>query len=118
MHALYALAGLSALSADVVLPRLADDHPRVREHALRLSESGWRPILLRSGAWISAQRPEDGDMRVRYQAAFSVGVLDASARIAPLVAILKRERRPIAGCAFSSAELHWPMELPACSTRI
>ena len=38
LHALYALAGLGGLRAEVVLQRLADDDPRVREHAVRLTE--------------------------------------------------------------------------------
>src|SRR5207302_4604728 len=67
MHALYALDGLKALSADVVLARLADEYARVREHAVRLSET------------LAADSPEirhrlvamtdDGDPRVRYQLA-------------------------------------------------
>ena len=89
MHAMYALAGLGGLSAEVVLPRLADENPRVREHALKLSES------------LAAESPEirqriatlvdDSDMRVRYQLAFTLGALSGSGRTAPLAAILKRD---------------------------
>src|SRR4029077_3597329 len=89
MHSLYALAGLGGLSVEVVLPRLVDEHPRVREHALRLSE-----VLAADSPAIRARisaLSDDSEMRVRYQAAFSAGVLDASARIAPLAAILKRD---------------------------
>lgn len=69
MHALYALAGAGALLADDLLPRLADPHPRVREHAVRLSET--------LAADSSALRDrlfsliDDPDLRVRYQLAFS-----------------------------------------------
>ena len=38
MHALYALAGLDALHADVVLSVLSGADPRVRDHAVRLAE--------------------------------------------------------------------------------
>ncbi len=89
MHALYALAGLGGLSVEALLPRLADEHPRVREHALRLAE-GLAADSSAIRAWISAQS-DDGDMRVRYQAAFSAGVLDGTGRVAPLAAILKQD---------------------------
>ena len=45
MHALYALASLGTLTPETIVPRLADEHPRVREHALRLSESLADPQL-------------------------------------------------------------------------
>ncbi len=89
MHALYVLAGLEALTADVILPRLADDHPRVREHAVRLAEA------------LAAESPEirerfksladDADPRVRYQLAFTLGVLPVTGRTAALARILKRD---------------------------
>ena len=89
MQAMYVLAGLGSLAAEVVLPRLADENSHVREHALRLSET------------LAADSPEirqriaaladDDDMRVRYQAAFTVGALATSMRTAPLARILKRD---------------------------
>jgi putative membrane-bound dehydrogenase-like protein len=89
MHALYALAGLNALTPEILVPRLADEHPRVREHAIRLSEA------------IAAESPEirnrlvaltrDSDPRVRYQLAFTVGSLPAPGRNAALAQILKQD---------------------------
>ena len=39
IHAMYALAGMRALSPDVILHALKDESPRVREHAVRLAET-------------------------------------------------------------------------------
>ena len=72
MHALYALAGLHALTPAVVIARLADEHPRVREHAVRLSEplaGESSPSCARSCIALA----DDPDMRVRYQLAFTLG---------------------------------------------
>ncbi|MEX0676803.1 MAG: PVC-type heme-binding CxxCH protein [Pirellulales bacterium] len=89
MHALYALAGLQALKPAVALARLSDDHPRVREHAVRVSEG------------LAAKSPElreklvaladDPDVRVRYQLAFSLGELSDQRRAAALAALLKHD---------------------------
>jgi putative membrane-bound dehydrogenase-like protein len=90
MHALHALEGLGAVSESVVLPRLSDDTPGVREHAIRLSEKlagESRPIQARLLAMT-----DDENLRVRYQLAFSLGELPASAeRNAALVKLLKRD---------------------------
>ncbi|MGE5194688.1 MAG: PVC-type heme-binding CxxCH protein, partial [Deltaproteobacteria bacterium] len=102
MHALYVLAGLKSLTADVLLPRLADEHPRVRENAVRLAEL------------LAADSPEirerlvtltgDKDPRVRYQLAFTLGFLPAAGRTAALAKILKRDGgdRWVRLAAFSS----------------
>jgi putative membrane-bound dehydrogenase-like protein len=89
MHALYALAGLKALSADVLLGRLADEHPRVREHAVRLAENvpdTWPKLC---------EMASDDDMRVRYQLAFSLGEIKdpafAERRNQALAKILRRD---------------------------
>ncbi|MBX3412070.1 MAG: c-type cytochrome [Pirellulales bacterium] len=90
MHALYALDGLNALSADLLGNALKDKHPRVREHAIRLAEAK------------AAQHPElqtalvalatDDDPLVRYQLAFSLGELPASAeRRGALATIARRD---------------------------
>src|SRR5206468_11994145 len=64
MHAMYALGGLSALKEEVVLPRLKDDHPRVREHAARLAE---KPAPLSPAIRDSLlAMTNDADLRVRY----------------------------------------------------
>jgi len=102
MHALYALAALNSLSPAAILSRLADEHPRVREHAVRLAET------------VADDSPEvrerlvaladDDDPRVRYQLAFTLGALPAAIRTAPLTKILKRDGgdRWVRLAAFSS----------------
>jgi putative membrane-bound dehydrogenase-like protein len=90
MHALYALDGLSALTAEIVLPRLSDEHPGVREHAARLAEKFAKtsaPIRERLLALA-----DDAELRVRYQTAFSLGEMPNSPeRNAALVKIEKRD---------------------------
>src|SRR5205807_2598360 len=74
---------------DVTLPRLADDHPRVREHAIRLAET-----LAAASAEIRERLvslADDADPRVRYQLAFTLGVLPVNSRTTPLAKILKRD---------------------------
>ena len=73
LHGLYALDGLGALSGDVVLVALDDDHPRVREHAVRLAErvAGEAPAV-RAKLY---EMVDDADPRVRYQLAFTLGEL-------------------------------------------
>jgi putative membrane-bound dehydrogenase-like protein len=83
MHALYALDGLGALTAEIVASRLADPHPRVREHAVRLAEK----VLVHSAAVREklCAMAGDADMRVRYQLAFTLGDvpgLEATAALA------------------------------------
>jgi putative membrane-bound dehydrogenase-like protein len=89
LHALYALDGLNALSEELLLPRLRDEHPRVREHAIRLSEK------LSSSAAISQRllaMTGDPELRVRYQLAFTLGELPTeSRRNRALVEIAKRD---------------------------
>ncbi|NOX54739.1 MAG: c-type cytochrome, partial [Planctomycetes bacterium] len=71
MQALYALAGQNALTPDLVLARLNDPHPRVREHAVRLAER-----VLAGAPAVRAklcQMAGDEDVRVRYQLAFTLG---------------------------------------------
>src|SRR5436190_6821523 len=90
MHAMHVLDGLGALTEKVVLPRLNDDHPGVREHAVRLAEK-----LASSSAAIGKRllsMADDPELRVRYQVAFSLGELPASRdRNAALVKIAKRD---------------------------
>src|SRR4029079_6856847 len=90
MHALRVLEGLGALSEKVVLPRLSDDHPGVREHAIRVAEK-----LASSSAAIRRRllaMTDDEVLRVRYQLAFSLGGLPSSPeRNAALVKLAKRD---------------------------
>jgi putative membrane-bound dehydrogenase-like protein len=90
MHAMCALDGLNGLSEKIVLPRLSDDHPGVREHAVRLAEK-------LAGSSTKIQRRlldmiDDDQVRVRYQLAFSLGVLPSSPeRNLALVKLAKRD---------------------------
>ena len=88
MHALYALAGLGALDDKTVLAALADEHPRVREHAVRLAEP------LASNEAITKRLLEmtgDDDLRVRYQVAFSLGELPVTPKRQAALAALARQ---------------------------
>jgi putative membrane-bound dehydrogenase-like protein len=90
MHALCALAGLGALADDVLLPRMADEHPRLREHAVKLAETvaGGSPALREKLLSLTA----DPQLRVRYQVAFSLGQLPPGAqRNRALVEVAKRD---------------------------
>jgi putative membrane-bound dehydrogenase-like protein len=95
--ALWALDGLGALAPAPLLAALADPHPRVREHAVRLAEG----VVSRSPAVRDALcgMAADGDPRVRYQLAFTLGEIageaagDAAAarRDAALLALARRD---------------------------
>jgi putative membrane-bound dehydrogenase-like protein len=89
MHAIAALDGLDALTADAILSRLDDPHPRVREHAVRLAER-----LLAEEPLVRArlyQLVTDPDVRVRYQLAFTLGEIDGLQATGALAEIVKRD---------------------------
>ncbi len=89
MHAMVALDGQDALSADVVLARLDDEHPRVREHAVRLAEK-----VLGDSPAVRAKlvaMAEDDDARVRYQLAFTLGEIPGMQATATLATIAARD---------------------------
>ncbi|MBC8356970.1 MAG: c-type cytochrome [Planctomycetes bacterium] len=86
LHALCTLRGLNALTADHIRRGLKDEHPRVRTHAIRLSE-----MLLRKSADLVGDLValcDDDNEHVRFQLAFSLGestgaaALDGLARLA------------------------------------
>jgi putative membrane-bound dehydrogenase-like protein len=89
MHALYALAGLDAISPAQVLRALSDEHGEVRVHAVRLAEK-----MVQESPEVCTRLCEmanDGDMRVRYQLAFTLGELSEPARLAALAKIARRD---------------------------
>ena len=90
LHALYALASLPALNADVLARALADHHPRVRQHAVRLSESLAKdaPLLLEKLAELAESEP---DMEVRYQLLFSLGEFGGTRRDHALALLARRD---------------------------
>ncbi|HEY1378654.1 MAG TPA: PVC-type heme-binding CxxCH protein [Gemmataceae bacterium] len=71
LHALCTLAGLGALRPEVVRPALADAHPGVRRHAVRLIE----PALATAPELGTALLPlvNDADAQVRLQLALALG---------------------------------------------
>lgn len=90
VHALYALDGMERLTPEALLPRLVDSHLEVRVHALKLSE----PFVnesheLRARLYSMA---DDGELRVRYQMAFSLGAISSCvARSDALARVLTRD---------------------------
>ncbi|MCY2966546.1 MAG: c-type cytochrome, partial [Planctomycetota bacterium] len=89
LHALCALVGQNALTAEVVLAALSDSHPGVRRNAVRLSE----PLLADSAEL--RQRllamVDDPDLLVRYQLAFSLGEISVGPRAKALARILAKD---------------------------
>jgi putative membrane-bound dehydrogenase-like protein len=89
LHALCTLASLNALSSDHVVHALKDPHPRVREHAVRLSES----LLSQDNAVAQAVLAlcGDDDDRVRFQLAFSLGEADESTALGGLLRLARNQ---------------------------
>lgn len=69
LHALCVLEGLGALQPTTVAQALGDDHPGVRENALRLAEPNFTPEVLAA----AVRLVNDPDAKVRMQLAFSLG---------------------------------------------
>lgn len=74
LHALCTLDGLNALSSALLVHVLADEHPGVRRHAVRLSE----PLLAKSPELGAAllKLTGDSDAQVRLQLACTLGEWD------------------------------------------
>lgn len=89
MTARYALDGLNALDAEMVLAGLNDPHPRVREHALRLAEKFAAESPAIRAKLIAMV--DDPDIGVRYQLAFSLGAAPGPSRAAALVRLLQSD---------------------------
>jgi putative membrane-bound dehydrogenase-like protein len=88
VHALYALSGLKSLTPHTLLRALNEEHRRVREHAVRLSEGHLgRSEDLRANVLSLVNDP---DPRVRYQLAFSLTALPVPDTVAPVTSLLKR----------------------------
>lgn len=74
--AMWALNGINQLDDDTLLVGLSDASPRVREQAVKLSES-----RLNSNSQLAkrvAELASDSDARLRFQVALSLGELEAS----------------------------------------
>lgn len=86
MHALYTLGGLKS---EHINKALADPHPRVREHAVRLSE----PLLKAADPAESLLALcDDDDDRVRFQVAFSLGEAAEPVALAGLLRMVREAR--------------------------
>ncbi|MEX0794582.1 MAG: PVC-type heme-binding CxxCH protein, partial [Pirellulaceae bacterium] len=86
VRALYGLSGLEGLTPEVLLVALADNHPAVREHAIRLSE----PLLGSSPELAErlAEMVADEAPLVRYQLAYTLGELPPEQRAHPLAQLI------------------------------
>ena len=76
LHALWVLEGLDSLDADLVAGALSDEHPAIRENAIRLAEAQ----LTRFQQQILAAT-RDEDPRVALQAALTAGSFPGSTRV-------------------------------------
>lgn len=94
MHAMYTLAGYKksgtdALTESIVLARLDDEHPRVRQHAVRISEQ-----LLANSPAIQEKlcsMTDDPDLHVRYQLSFTLGDIPGEAASDALAKIARQD---------------------------
>ncbi|MEX2553658.1 MAG: PVC-type heme-binding CxxCH protein, partial [Actinomycetota bacterium] len=91
MYALYALAGLDAIKPKHILAGLDDPDERVRQHAVRLSETfqgaSGQDVFLEKLLSLST----DPSPFVRYQSAFTLGEFDDPGRISALAKIMTRD---------------------------
>ncbi len=82
LHALWVLEGLGALEPALVRRALGDEHPRIRENAIKMAEA-FLPEL----ANVLMARQNDDDPRVRFQFILTLGLLPSNHRaLAPLIA--------------------------------
>jgi len=89
LHALYALDGLACLDATSALAAMSDPHARVREHAVRLAEG-----LAKHSPQVRQQLiacGHDPDLRVRFQATLSSGIIEPTQRTAALAETARRD---------------------------
>jgi len=75
MHALWSLEGLEALAVGDVVIGMKDPHPRVREHAVRLSERFLQSVQTATPQLFEqlGRLAADDDQRVQFQVALSIG---------------------------------------------
>ena len=79
VHVLWSLHGLKALTDEMLMKALSDPSPRVVEHAVRLAEPrlGDSPALVERVAALA----DHDDVRVRFQAALSLGATTRAPRL-------------------------------------
>lgn len=120
LQVLYTLDGLGELNPDLLAMALADRHPAVREHAIRLSESHLRKASSMDGTVNAApdgfgrladqllRAVRDPNERVRYQLAFSLGEWSDQRAAKALAALAARssENPELRAAILSSAIPH------------
>jgi putative membrane-bound dehydrogenase-like protein len=89
LHALWTLAGLGTVERSDLLGALHDEAPGLREHAVLLAESKLSKDSELLNAVLSAAN--DGDIRVRFQAALTLGEVGDTRAAAALGGILRRD---------------------------
>ena len=86
LHALWVLEGLGALEPALVRRALGDEHPRIRENAIKMAEAFFSSHLPELANVLMA-RQNDDDPRVRFQFILTLGLLPSNHRaLAPLIA--------------------------------
>ncbi|MFN0019516.1 MAG: PVC-type heme-binding CxxCH protein [Pirellulaceae bacterium] len=77
IHAMYALAGLNELEAEMVFANLENENAHVRQHAVRLAEQFIidAPEIRKL---LTEKLPKDDSLQVRYQLALSLGEFPAT----------------------------------------
>lgn len=111
LHALYTLQGLERLTKTHILGALRDPHPRVRAHAVRLSE----PLL--AATEISpadlAHLAEDENDHVRFQLALSLGetTTPSAGRILATLATSSDSSPEVLTAVYTSCRTHAPVVL-------
>jgi putative membrane-bound dehydrogenase-like protein len=106
LHALCTLDGLNALRPEIVSRGLADEHPGVRRHAVRLSES-----LLATAPALGAallKLADDPDPQVQLQLLYSLGEWrdPRAGQLLARLALRHADNPYLSAAAFSSAVPH------------
>lgn len=102
LRALVSLEGLGALTAAHVQRSLADSHPRVRAHAVRLAEPFLRDATA-PASWLQPLSTDESE-HVRFQTAYSLGEAKdpAAASLLAAMAIDARNGAEIQSAVYSS----------------
>ena len=106
LHGLCILDGLNAMTPDILLHALDDEHPALRRHAVRLCESYLNTTPELANKLVSLI--DDPSPQVRLQLACSLGECSAPEAGKALAALLLGESvdAQLQGAVFSSALLH------------
>lgn len=111
LHALCTLDALQTLTPEVIERALADDHPGVRRHAVRLCESAViREHVAQHSEWMEniTRLAGDGDPQVRMQVAYTLGMFDdpRAGEALGTMALVNADDRLLTAAVMSSAVPH------------